>query len=96
MGLRGPPHAAHELCVLSAVASMRWQDAEAVCARLAIEDKLLLRASQPWVEAPSALLLPSGGRSFEVKARSSILRFIPSCPLHLQHHTIMLLMNACV
>ena len=46
---------------------MSRQDAEAVAARLQIEDKLLLRCSQPWVEAPSALLLPSGGRSFEVK-----------------------------
>ena len=35
--------------------------------RLSIEDKLLLESSQPWVHAPSSLILPSGGRSFEVK-----------------------------
>ncbi len=45
------------------------QDAEAVRRRLLIEDKLLLESSQPWVEAPSALLLPAGGRNFEIKAR---------------------------
>jgi hypothetical protein len=48
------------------------QDASAVRARLQIEDKLLLEASQPWVEAPSALLLPSGGRTFEVKVPSPV------------------------
>ena len=45
------------------------QDAEAVRTRLSIEDKLLLKSSQPWVRVPSALILPSGGRSFEVKVR---------------------------
>ena len=43
------------------------QDAEAVQTRLSIEDKLLLESSQPWVHVPSRLILPSGGRSFEVK-----------------------------
>ena len=46
---------------------MTCQDAEAVQTRLSIEDKLLLEASQPWVHVPSSLILPSGGRSFEVK-----------------------------
>ena len=45
------------------------QDAEAVRTRLSIEDKLLLESSQPWVHVPSTLILPSGGRSFEVKVR---------------------------
>ena len=35
--------------------------------RLAIEDKLHLEPTQPWVEVPSALLLHSGGRTFEIK-----------------------------
>lgn len=35
--------------------------------RLAIEDKLHLQSTQPWVDTPSALLLPSGGRNFEIK-----------------------------
>ena len=46
---------------------MVCQDAEAVQTRLSIEDKLLLESSQPWVQVPSSLILPSGGRSFEVK-----------------------------
>ena len=46
---------------------MVCQDAEAVQTRLSIEDKLLLESSQPWVHVPSSLILPSGGRSFEVK-----------------------------
>lgn len=45
------------------------QDAEAVRVRLQIEDKLQVSATQPWVEAPSLLLLPSGGRSFEIRVR---------------------------
>lgn len=40
--------------------------------RLSIEDKLLLECSQSWVQAPSALILPSGGRSFEVKVRPGL------------------------
>ena len=46
---------------------MVCQDAEAVQARLSIEDKLLVESSQSWVHVPSSLILPSGGRSFEVK-----------------------------
>ena len=61
-------------------------------ARLAIEDKLLLRASQPWVEAPSALLLPSGGRSFEVKARCASIYFHMSLD-HMQRRASLLLVQ---
>lgn len=41
--------------------------------RLGIEDQLRLESSQPWVEAPSALLLHSGGRTFEVKVDATSL-----------------------
>ncbi|CAL8469996.1 g9538 [Coccomyxa elongata] len=48
-------------------------DAEAVRIRLAIEDKLHLQSTQPWVTTPSALLLPSGGRTFEIKVDAGSL-----------------------
>ncbi len=39
--------------------------------RLSIEDKLMLESSEAWVHAPSALILPSGGRTFEVKVSAA-------------------------
>lgn len=39
-------------------------------AHLAVEERLLLRASAPWVACPAALLLPSKGRTFEIQARA--------------------------
>ena len=39
-------------------------------AHLAVEERLLLSASAPWVACPAALLLPFKGRTFEIQARS--------------------------
>ena len=44
------------------------QDADTKSERLAVEDRLQLESSAAWLDAPSALLLPHGGRTFEVKA----------------------------
>ncbi len=40
--------------------------------RLSIEDKIVLKSSEAWVQAPSALLVPSGGRNFEVKVHNGL------------------------
>ena len=45
------------------------QDADVRTAHLAVEERLLLRASAPWVACPAALLLPFKGRTFEFQAR---------------------------
>lgn len=42
------------------------QDAE-MAAKLQVYDEVVLECSQPWLEAPGALILPHNGRMFEVK-----------------------------
>lgn len=45
-------------------------------ARLAVEDRLLLEASKPWVSCPTSLLLHHSGRNFEVRPYGGeILRY---------------------
>ena len=44
------------------------QDAE-MAAKLQVYDEVVLECSQPWLEAPGALILPHNGRMFEVKVR---------------------------
>ena len=48
----------------------RKQDADVRTAHLAVEERLLLSASAPWVACPAALLLPFKGRTFEIQART--------------------------
>ncbi len=43
------------------------QDADTRTACLAVEDRLLLSATAPWVACPAALLLPHNGRTFELR-----------------------------
>ena len=64
------------------------QDAEAVRTRLSIEDKLVLESSEAWVQAPSALLVPSGGRNFEVKVHAGMLASAPPRGILLQQPQI--------
>ncbi|KAK9809052.1 hypothetical protein WJX72_008467 [[Myrmecia] bisecta] len=49
------------------------EDADTVSERLAVEDKLHLSSTAAWVACPSALLLPHGGRGFEVRVDPSQL-----------------------
>ncbi len=49
---------------------MAWtQDADVRTAHLAVEERLLLNATAPWLACPAALLLPFKGRTFEFQAR---------------------------
>ena len=41
------------------------QDADTKTERLALENRLTLECTQPWVTAPRALLLAGGSRTFE-------------------------------
>ena len=47
------------------------QDAE-MAAKLQVYDEVVLECSQPWLEAPGALILPHNGRMFEVKVHLSL------------------------
>lgn len=42
-----------------------------MAAKLQVYDEVVLECSQPWLEAPGALILPHNGRMFEVKVRST-------------------------
>lgn len=48
-------------------ALLSQQDADTKGERLAVEDKLVLETTAPWLDAPSTLLLPHNGRTFEIK-----------------------------
>lgn len=56
-------------CGFASMCLARMQDADVRTAHLAVEERLLLRASAPWVACPAALLLPFKGRTFEIQAR---------------------------
>lgn len=42
-----------------------------MAAKLQVYDEVVLECSQPWLDAPGALILPHNGRMFEVKVRST-------------------------
>jgi hypothetical protein len=48
------------------------QDADTKTERLALENRLALECTQPWVTAPRALLLAGGSRTFEVICTLSV------------------------
>ena len=37
--------------------------------KLAVYDEVVVECSEPWLEAPQALILPHNGRTFEVQVR---------------------------
>lgn len=39
--------------------------------KVAMEDRLTLRATAPWLSVPSALMLASNGRNFEIQVGSA-------------------------
>lgn len=43
------------------------QDADVRSEKVVMEDRLTLKASAPWISMPSALMLASNGRSFEIE-----------------------------
>jgi hypothetical protein len=43
------------------------QDADVRNEKVAMEDRLTLRATAPWLSVPSALMLASNGRNFEIQ-----------------------------
>ena len=58
------------------------QDAE-MAAKLQVYDEVVLECTQPWLEAPGALILPHNGRMFEVKvSRLAVLysALLTCCP----------------
>ena len=66
------------------------QDAE-MADKLQVYDEVVLECSQPWLEAPGALILPHNGRMFEIKVRLVALRYVrhpillrTSCPKPMQ------------
>lgn len=44
--------------------------------KVAMEDRLSLRATAPWLSVPSALMLASNGRNFEIQVGAAGFRFI--------------------
>ena len=42
--------------------------------KVAMEDRLTLRATAPWLSVPSALMLASNGRNFEIQVGSAAER----------------------
>lgn len=44
-----------------------FQDADVKSEKVVMEDRLTLKASAPWLSAPSALMLASNGRNFEIE-----------------------------
>ena len=53
-----------------------------MAAKLQVYDEVVLECSQPWLEAPGALILPHNGRMFEVKVHLFALPLhIPPIPL---------------
>ena len=48
------------------------QDAE-MAAKLQVYDEVVLECTQPWLEAPGALILPHNGRMFEAKVSFFLL-----------------------
>lgn len=57
----------HSCPLAQASDEMCSQDADTKTERLAVEDRLELEPTADWLDAPSSLLLPHGGRTFEVK-----------------------------
>lgn len=41
-----------------------------------MEDRITLKASAPWLSTPSALLLASNGRTFEIEVCSFMLAYL--------------------
>lgn len=50
------------------------EDADTVLERLPVEGRLQLRSDVEWVDCPELLLLPYGGRSFDVWVRGKLGR----------------------
>lgn len=48
-----------------------------MAAKLQVYDEVVLECTQPWLEAPGALILPNNGRMFEVKVTALL------CATHL-------------
>ena len=48
--------------------------------KLQVYDEVVLDCTQPWLEAPNALILPHNGRMFEVKVKLTALHCTVSCP----------------
>ncbi len=44
-----------------------------------MEDRITLKASAPWLSTPSALLLASNGRTFEIEVCSLMLALLILC-----------------
>ena len=70
---------------------LNGQDADPRTEHLAVEDQLTLTATQTWVHAPAALLLPQNGRTFEIlvrftQSRVSVKLLLLGTPTQLAPH----------
>ncbi|GMH33052.1 hypothetical protein BSKO_00886 [Bryopsis sp. KO-2023] len=65
--MREPADVLRPLTWMATVKPRLHEDADVRDEKLAIEDRLSLKSTQPWLSCPEALLLPHNGRAFEVK-----------------------------
>ena len=71
--LREPGEAANTVNVTVEAMPQMHEDADVASERLAIEHKLLLRPTAPWVHCPEVLLVHHNGRTFEMSLDCSAL-----------------------
>ena len=71
--LREPSDSAADISATVSVTPVLHEDADVQGERLAVEDRLEVVPSAPWVSAPPALLLPHNGRTFDVHVHAASL-----------------------
>eukprot|EP00854_Cymbomonas_tetramitiformis_P007018 gene7018-8369_t len=72
--LREPGAAAAPITVTISVTPQMHEEADVATERHALEHKLLLRTSTPWVSSPGVLLVPHNGRTFDITVDGAALR----------------------